>query len=92
MPERFTFESFIFDRKCTKCNRTKEVHFFAFAMSIYKTCNARRFGAQQIRRARLPESDYDYDEVDAAFASASASASDYFVDEPYLNLSLIPKQ
>ena len=94
MPERFTLQNSICDRRCSKCKKTNEVHFFTSGLLIYKTCNACRFRTRQLRRARLPDSDYDGDDVDAAFASlslysssssasaASTSAGDYFVDEP----------
>ena len=77
MPERFTFYNSIDDRRCSKCHKTKEVHYFTTDNQLFRTCNVCRSRARQLRRRdRSPT--WDTDEVEAASASllSSTSASD----------------
>ena len=68
MSESYTIYDETEDRTCSKCHRTKAVHNFRITVHIFRTCNACRFRARQLRRERSPTGS-----VHVSFHSSSAS-------------------
>ena len=54
MSERYTIDDETEDRKCSKCHKTKSVQNFRLIVHTFRTCNACRFRARQLRRDRSP--------------------------------------
>ena len=68
MSERCTIYDETDDRKCSKCHKTKTVQNFRITGHIFRTCNACRFRARQLRRERSPTGS-----IHVSFHSSSAS-------------------
>ena len=55
MSERYTISDETEDRKCSKCHKIKSVqNFRLMGAHTFRTCNACRFRARQLRRDRSP--------------------------------------
>ena len=68
MSERYTIYDETEDRKCSKCHKTKTVQNFRITAHTFRTCNACRFRARQLRRERSPTGS-----IHVSFHSSSAS-------------------